>query len=1442
MQGLMIAEELDEALDITTVQMMQTSWRYQALLLIRRHIDTTLRQQYPDVTNPADLWQQLLIRFEHNQQLLLPQARNEWMTLRVMDYPNLQDFNAALHRIAAHLRLCGERVSDAELIDKTLSTFPPATAILAQQYRLINFTTHAELMSSLLLAEKQQLILLKNAEVRPAREIHASTRESPASSSTPATPASTSSAAPPATPATTTTPAASKEAHSSEAAKRSPRGGRGRGRGRDDRRHRDDYYRRDSDYDRRERRDHRYNDRPYPRTEQSQSEKSEGSDRHDTRDKCHKCGRPGHYARECRAPVYVTDMYRELQNLRESRREAHTLDAPSFSQVDSENYMVQSPGVRSHADRALLDSASTHTILRSLEFFNTVGALGPWLESELLTIAGSRNFRFREGRATVILPGGFPLKCEMAMFAPDAPRSLISYRDLRNNGIHLSTSMESDEDSLELIHGTSRITKVRAGKTGLYEMQIGAPDAADTRSCSLTVLPKTQLWHKRLGHPGTTMLRRMIPALAGHNLHSSDADKMDDCMACIQGKYAKHPSRWRLPTELPQPLERLHGDICGPINPPSGQFLYFLVLVDASGSHAEVSLLTTRNMAFPKILAMLIRFRNHFPDRPIKSLRMDNAGEFKSHAFEDYCTATGIALTYSVPYEHSQNGLAEAYIKKIQLVARPLLIHAQLPASLWSHAVLHAATLLRFRPTLLNTQASIELVSGRTPNVSHLRTFGCQVWVPVPEPAIRTISAHREEGIYVGFDSPSIIRYINTRTTQVHKARFENCRFVETIFPTIPSPPGEAPLTFRAPISMTMNPDPRTTLPDEEVKKLIHLQTIAARIPDSFESGPRILRNPLPGSSSFKPAPIPKKRPAPTPAKTKSVRKPKVSKPGPEVHVIDTEPDIQTEIEAFVTMLTHIDRDPLTLEEARNTPEWPEWKKALNAEYESLRKRQVFGELHLNLSTKPIGYKLVFNRKRNEQGQIVRYKIRCVAQGFNQRPGVDFDQTYSPVMDTTSFRYLLALAVQLSLATQLLDVVTAYLYGEITEKLFIKPPPEFLPSAPSPRSGQFAGLQLRRALYGLKQAGRAWYHHLRSFLTKQGFTCDQALPCIFVLRKDSNYVILAVYVDDINLVGHPKMCSEVEHMLIQKFEMKLLGKTCFCLGLQVKHLKDGSILLHQESYTKRLLQNFNMAEANSISAPMIGRSKSGEDPYRSSEEEEEEVDRKRYLAAVGALLYLATHTRPDISFAVSVLARHSRRPTHRHWNGIKHLLRYLRGTEDLGLYFTKTSNSNIVGFADSGYRTDEVNGKSQTGYIFLRNGGPISWKSVKQTVTATSTNHAELIALHEAAREAVWLRTMVSAISGQCGFQDTTEAMVIYEDNAAAVAQVATGFIKADRVKHISPTLFGYMQDLVETKQVAVVKIESSNNISDMLTKALPAHQHRKLIKAAGMRTLQELV
>ncbi|CAL9019215.1 unnamed protein product [Prunus brigantina] len=144
------------------------------------------------------------------------------------------------------------------------------------------------------------------------------------------------------------------------------------------------------------------------------------------------------------------------------------------------------------------------------------------------------------------------------------------------------------------------------------------------------------------------------------------------------------------------------------------------------------------------------------------------------------------------------------------------------------------------------------------------------------------------------------------------------------------------------------------------------------------------------------------------------------------------------------------------------------------------------------------------------------------------------------------------------------------------------------------------------------------------------------------------------------------------------------------------------------------------------------------DPFRPREDNEEVLGHEvPYLSAIGALMYLANCTRPDIAFSVNLLARHRSAPTKRHWNGVKHILRYLHGTTDIGLFYSKGSKSQIVGYADAGYLYDPHRARSQTGYVFTCGGATMSWQSVKQTLAATSSNHSEIFALHEASRECI---------------------------------------------------------------------------------------------------------
>ena len=187
------------------------------------------------------------------------------------------------------------------------------------------------------------------------------------------------------------------------------------------------------------------------------------------------------------------------------------------------------------------------------------------------------------------------------------------------------------------------------------------------------------LWHDRLGHPRSIMMHQIIENSCGHPLKNQKILLPSDYpySACFQGKLITKPSHSKIVVECPSFLERIQGDICGPIHPHCGPVRYFMVLIDASTRWSHVCLLSTRNVTFARLLGQIIKLRAQFPNYPIRKIRLDNGGEFTSQAFDDYCMSIGIDVEHPVTHTHTQNDLAESLIKRLQIIARPLLMESK---------------------------------------------------------------------------------------------------------------------------------------------------------------------------------------------------------------------------------------------------------------------------------------------------------------------------------------------------------------------------------------------------------------------------------------------------------------------------------------------------------------------------------------------------------------------------------------------------------------------------------------------------------------------------------------------------------------------------------------------------------------------------------------------
>ncbi|KAM1172137.1 hypothetical protein ACFX2G_022752 [Malus domestica] len=280
-----------------------------------------------------------------------------------------------------------------------------------------------------------------------------------------------------------------------------------------------------------------------------------------------------------------------------------------------------------------------------------------------------------------MLSNGTILTIKEALYSPSFERTLQSFRDIRDNKYHLETTEDHGSEFLCITsyeYGQKHIQeKLERLPNGLYIATIRGIKAHSVAS-PMPEFPDTLLlWHDRLGHPGHDMMHRILKSSHRHKLHPYVG--LPPFKACSLGKLNTQLSYTKIIHDPLKFLQRIQGDICGPIQRTCRPFKYFMVLVDASTRWSHVCLLSTCNATFAKLLAQIIKLRAHHPDYSIKSIQLDNVEEFTSQTFDDYCMSIGINMEHPVSHVHTQNGMTEAFIKCIQLIARTLVMRTKLP-------------------------------------------------------------------------------------------------------------------------------------------------------------------------------------------------------------------------------------------------------------------------------------------------------------------------------------------------------------------------------------------------------------------------------------------------------------------------------------------------------------------------------------------------------------------------------------------------------------------------------------------------------------------------------------------------------------------------------------------------------------------------------------------
>jgi transposase InsO family protein len=886
--------------------------------------------------------------------------------------------------------------------------------------------------------------------------------------------------------------------------------------------------------------------------------------------------------------------------------------------------------------------------------------------------------------------------------------------------------------------------------------------------------------HSRLGHRGLSTLQQMVRSGAISTSHEIRRDLLAcrdlRCTHCAKARSIRRPPSSSIPYGPVAPQAGLWSlDVAGPYVASVGGAIYALLVVCHYSRY--LFFVPIKGKAAPELT-----LQRHFPSwerqagSKCTTLRTDRAGEFTAPAFQVFLSERGVVHQATAPDSSFQNGVTERRIRSLRESTAASLSQSGLPSPYWAESFAYNTYIMnRMNSVSCGNVSPYQLATNTAPALGHIHSFGCLSYAHLPkELQVKRDHAGRARPcLLLGFceDSKDTYRLLNLATQRVIRSR--SVVFLDSVFPgpvPLVGTIGGVPVTS-APQMLPAPPSPpqRSQRPRTQREMFDAESLEAAR---QHDKGASVSQSSAAASSSSK-APVQQ----------------------------------MANVVAF--------NEPNTIRQALASADAPRWREAVASELESHRINATWQLSELPAGRVPIQSRWVFKVKVGKDGLPSRWKARLVAKGFQQRANVDYvwDELFSPTLRWQSFRLLCAIAVQHRLHLHLLDVATAFLVPTLNEQIYMTLPPGTPYDLPEGHV-----LLLKKCLYGLRQSPKRWSEEIDSSLRHLGFVASDADPCLYTRLDVDGKVdaVLGLFVDDVAIACKTMdQMTKLKDSLKARYSMTDAGPMDWFLGVRVDYdIKAGFLALSQAAYATDILRRFNMEECRTVSVPMEARLQVVEGV--ADKEEIVFMLDKDYSALVGALLYLANCTRPDLAYAVNQLARFMSNPRRVHWLAALRVLRYVRATVTYELrYIREEETFTLQGFSDSDWGGDTATRRSTAGYVFICAYAAISWKSTLQKTVAISTCEAEIMALALCVSEAIWLKRLLAGMLPS----SINSAMTIHEDNQGAIALVKDHKF-SNKTKHVDIKYF-FVREQIQAGELLVVYCETTNMIADIFTKPL---------------------